>query len=312
MKLIIDTDPGIDDAFALLYAHSHPDVEVNGITTIYGNVEVDVATRNALWLAEQLGLDVPVSRGAAKPLAIEKAPSPEAIHGACGFGPLPMRTPKAAAGALDAADFLIESCGAAPGEITILALGPLTNLATALKRDAGFAASVREVCIMGGALFCPGNVTSLAEANIFGDPHAAAAVYAAHWPIRSVGLDVTDSILVTSGQIIGLATSLGPLGPFFNTIASFYVDFYRRDRGVQGAALHDPAALISLLHPELFTFTRGKVLVDTDGPSIGRTRLERGSENTLCAVSCDTSALVKEFLQVCKRFSALAEPAKGS
>src|SRR6185437_15919771 len=191
-RIILDTDPGIDDALALVLALDSPEVQLEAITTVHGNVPVEMTTRNALGLLEVAGRsDVPVARGSAQPLV--RAPvDAKYVHGPTGLGTLALPEPQTSVVTQSAADLIIERVQAAPGEVTLVPIGPLTNLALALRREPAIASQVREVVIMGGALRVPGNVTPAAEFNIYADPHAAQVVFKAGWPIRLVALDVTN------------------------------------------------------------------------------------------------------------------------
>ena len=191
-KIIIDTDPGIDDAMAIQLAFAHPGLEVLGLTTVFGNVHVDKATRNALRLVEMAGVDCPVAEGAAVPLVRPAEPPGYYVHGPEGFGDHPAETPRGRAHELDAAGFIIQTLRNHPREVTLVPIGPLTNIATALRREPAIASKVRGVVVMGGAIEVRGNVSEWAEANVWHDPHAAAEVFAADWPVTLVGLDVTE------------------------------------------------------------------------------------------------------------------------
>ncbi|MHA1568894.1 MAG: nucleoside hydrolase, partial [Alphaproteobacteria bacterium] len=222
-RLIIDTDPGIDDAMAILYAAAHPGLDLIGLSTVFGNVPVATATRNALFLAELAGLAIPVAEGAAAPLVRPLAPYPELIHGVEGFGNLPPARPAGRADRRPAAQYLTETAAAHPGEVTICAIGPLTNLAAALALDPALAGNVARVVVMGGAVACPGNTTPEAEANIFCDPHAAAAVLGAGWPLTLVGLDVTRQVHCTAGDFTGLARAAPGAGGFLERAVQLYL-----------------------------------------------------------------------------------------
>jgi len=227
IPLIIDTDPGIDDAMAILYAAAHAELDLIGLTTVFGNVPVATATRNALLLAEMAGLAIPVAEGAAVPLVQPLPPHPDFIHGAEGFGDLPPVRPAGRADPRPAARFLCETVAAHPGAVTICAIGPLTNLAAALALDPGFAGNVARVVVMGGAVGCPGNVTAEAEANIRSDPHAAAAVLEAGWPLTLVGLDVTRQVTCIPEDFAGLARTAPVTGGFLDRAVQLYLAFHR-------------------------------------------------------------------------------------
>jgi purine nucleosidase len=275
-KLVVfDTDPGIDDAMALLFLRAQPNIRLLAITTVFGNAEVDVTTRNALYLTHRFGIEAPVYRGAAKPLAIERHPAPRAIHGEDGLGDVGAVDGvyrQSAAG--EACDRIIELVRANPGRVTLLAVGPLANLALALQRDPAIAELVKEVVIMGGAFGWAGrrgNVSPVAEANIFNDPHAADLVFTAAWPVTAIGLDVTSQCVLSNDQAAELAVSAGEPGKFLWNISRGYEDIYRRTQGVDGCCLHDVAAAAWLTDASLFETRTGPVRVLTEGIAIGQT-----------------------------------------
>ena len=208
-QLIVDTDPGIDDAMALLFLQAMPRTRIAAITSVFGNAAVDVTTRNARYLAERFGIDAPVHAGAAQPLRIPRRPSPVHVHGGDGLGDaaaLPGAGPGAAG--RPAHEHMVELIRAQPGAISVLALGPLTNLALALRHDPGIAHLVERVVVMGGAFGWSGrrgNVSPVAEANVRNDPDAADEVLAAAWPVTLVGLDVTSHCVLPQEQARRLA-----------------------------------------------------------------------------------------------------------
>jgi inosine-uridine nucleoside N-ribohydrolase len=269
-KIIIDTDPGIDDAMAIHYAFAHPDLEVLGLTTIFGNVHTETATRNALALAEQAGAACPVARGAAKPVSGDPISPADFVHGADGFGDLPPSAPTTRPDPRDAAEFLRETVGPA-GEVTIVALGPLTNLALALDRDPAIARNVRDVVIMGGAVDVGGNISPHAEANIFNDPHAADRVFAAPWEMTLVGLDVTTRVHCAPSDFAGLASAAPVIGGFLNRAVQFYFDFHRRQHDLDACYMHDPTSIIAITNPECFETEKTPILTVTDGERAGMT-----------------------------------------
>src|SRR6266699_3322594 len=206
-RIILDTDPGIDDALALFLALSSPDVRLEAITTVGGNVNVDLTTYNALALLELADrTDIPVARGSNRPI-VRQPMYAEHVHGDNGLGGLQLPEPQIKAIDSHAVDVIIEKIMASPGEITLVPVGPLTNIALALRREPRIAQSVRGVVIMGGALRVPGNITPGAEFNIYVDPHAAQIVFHAGWPIRLVSLDVTTQTQMQREQVQMLTRS---------------------------------------------------------------------------------------------------------
>ncbi|MFQ5567112.1 MAG: nucleoside hydrolase [Paracoccaceae bacterium] len=310
-KLVIDTDPGIDDAMAILYAAAHPGLDLIGLTTVFGNVPVATATRNALFLAELAGLAIPVAEGAAVPLVQPAAPHPAFIHGAEGFGDLPPVRPAGRADPRPAGQFLAETAAAHPGEVTVCAIGPLTNLAAALALDPTIAGNVDRVVVMGGAVACPGNVSDAAEANIGCDPHAAAAVFAADWPVTLVGLDVTRQVTCTPGDFAGLARQAPVIGGFLDRAAQYYFRFYRRRRGVDGCHMHDPTAVIEITDPGLFETREAPLAVTLEGAAAGRTRIAPTGRAVRVCLGVDATGVRTRFLEVTRKADACREANAG-
>lgn len=275
LKVIFDTDPGIDDAMALLLLARHPDVELLGITTVFGNGGIDTTTRNALYLKDRFGLACPVARGAAGPITGEAAgPSPEFVHGANGLGNIVL-PPKLTASEdpRPAARLLIDLIRQHPHEITLIAVGRMTNLALALALDPAIAGLVKQVVVMGGAFGRnghTGNVTPVAEANIFGDPVAADIAFGASWPVVIVGLDVTKEVTMSNAYVDGLGAT-GEDGKFVRAISEYYARFYNAREGIDGFFVHDASAVSYALHPEYFTTERGQIRVASDGIARGQT-----------------------------------------
>lgn len=274
MKILFDTDPGVDDAMALLMLARDPRAELVGITTVFGNAPTEITTRNALALCERFGIEVPVARGAAQALVKPKGDYPEMIHGHDGMGNTgiaPARQRKADAAA--APQFIAEMARRLEGELVIVAVGPLTNLAQALRHDPQIAQRVQRVVVMGGAfgtLGHTGNVSPVAEANIANDPHAADVVLGAAWPVSVVGLDVTHQVLMTNDYLASLGERGGEEGRFIWDITRCYEDFYLARTG-GGIFSHDPTAVACALAPQLFVQRAGAVRVVPDGIAAGQT-----------------------------------------
>ncbi|MGC6530994.1 MAG: nucleoside hydrolase [Candidatus Puniceispirillaceae bacterium] len=270
-KIIIDTDPGIDDAMAIHMAFADPRLEIVGLTSIFGNVNVEQATRNAIWLSEQAHYQTDVAKGAATPL-IQPANEPSYyVHGDEGFGDLGAPEIATKPEAMDAADYIIKTCRAHSGEITLCPVGPLTNIAIALQRDPELVQHVKSVVIMGGAAFVPGNVTKYAEANIWNDPHAADIVFAADWDVVMIGLDVTTQVTCTPDDYQSIADDSGPIGHFINVISQFYARFYATIYQELLCVLHDPCAVIAITDPALFDYRHVPLRVICDGEAVGQT-----------------------------------------
>lgn len=271
IKLIIDTDPGIDDAMAIFYAAAAPDIELLGLTTIFGNVTTEIATRNALRLLEMAELDLPVARGAEAPLILPPFAPSAYVHGDEGFGDIPAQTPRGNAIEEDAADFLIRMAREHRGELVLCPIGPLTNIALAIQRDPDFVKNVKRIVIMGGSLEEGGNITAHAEANIYHDPHAADVVFAAGGKVEMVGLDVTHRILCTKADFGAIAAQSPELGGVLQKMSEFYLAFYETVGKFDGCSLHDPAAVIACSHPQLFDRRKVAVKVACEGEALGAT-----------------------------------------
>jgi purine nucleosidase len=280
-KVIYDTDPGVDDAMALYYALAHPAIEVVGITTTFGNVTVEQAATNALYLTAIAKRDIPVTRGIAKPWVKPGEAPPDYIHGADGLGNLPERLPTH--NQLDprsSAQFIVDMARAHPGEITLVAVGPLGNLALALAMEPKLPQLLREVILMGGAIVEPGNVSPVAEANIWNDPHAADTVFSAGWKLAMVGLDVTHRLILPVALFKKIAAhhqhpATDVLAHAVGFYANFYSGLYPHVAEIHGCFGHDVLAFIYLTNPELFTTETGRVRVAVDGLAQGQTMLRR-------------------------------------
>ncbi|MGR3542235.1 MAG: nucleoside hydrolase [Hasllibacter sp.] len=285
MRLVIDTDPGIDDAMAILWAAAEPRLTLAGLTTVFGNVRTEQATRNALRLLEWAGIDAPVAEGARAPQALPPFAPSAHVHGEEGFGAIPAEAPHGAPVAEAAAEFIARECAAGA---VLCPVGPLTNVAAALRLSPGLSGA--EIVVMGGAAFSPGNVTPHAEANVYHDPHAAGEVFASGAKVRMVGLDVTRSILVDRPDMAALARAAPRLGGRLAEMAGFYISFYE-GVGLKGCALHDPAAVIACLHPELFLWEEVALRVVTEGPEAGRTVPGGDGPPVLVARECDADQI---------------------
>jgi uridine nucleosidase len=275
-KIIIDTDPGVDDSMAILFAFQSPELEVVGLTTIFGNVYTDLATQNALRLVEFVGRpDVPVAHGSELPLVVPIEYVADFVHGRDGLGNTHPAPAQGQAIAQPAAQFIAETVMAHPGEITLVPVGPLTNIALALALEPRLAENVAEVVIMGGAALVNGNVTPAAEANIIHDPHAADVVFRAGWPVTMVGLDVTMKTIMTEAYLVSLRDSGSKIGRFIYDISRFYQEFHMKAYGLTGIHTHDPSAIAYVIDPSLFKTLRGPVRVIAEGMAIGQTLMDR-------------------------------------
>lgn len=271
-KIIIDTDPGVDDALAIFLALRSPELEVLGLTTVFGNVEVDLATTNALRLLEIAGRsDIPVAKGASSPLlqAFE-GPVPH-IHGEDGQGNVFLPEPASKPVDQSAAVFIVEQIMRHPGEVTLVPIGPFTNIALALRLEPRIAQHAR-VVLMGGNALEPGNATPAAEANIYNDPEAADIVMGAGWETVMVGLDVTHQTILSDAHIAEIGQMNSGPAQHIAKIVPLYRNFVHSRIGLGGIHIHDSAAVAYAINPEWFQTQDWRVRVDTThGPGRGKT-----------------------------------------
>jgi inosine-uridine nucleoside N-ribohydrolase len=263
-RVIIDTDPGIDDAAAILFGLASPNLTIEMLTTAYGNVEIGQTTRNALAILEVAGRrDIPVYAGASRPL-VRPPNYAKLVHGENGLGDAPTPAPATAAMAGRAAERIIEAVMSSPGEITLIALAPLTNVALALALEPGLSGALKRLVVMGGAVRAPGNVTPVATANLYNDPEAAALVYRSGAPIVQVGIDVCRPSTISTTQQAAIAAAPGASARFLASISDRMASFYR---SAYDEELHynDVPAVAWVIHPELFGGRRVPVAVETTG-----------------------------------------------
>ena len=272
-RIIIDTDPGVDDALAFLLALASPEIQLEALTTVQGNVTVEKATINALSVLELAKANhIPVVQGCSHPLIKTPHNSGEAVHGTSGIGKAVLPEPKSKPIEGFAVDYLIERVLAEPNELSIFPIGPLTNIAFAIRKEPRFAKAVKELVIMGGAIRSGGNITPLAEFNINEDPHAAHVVFHSGIPITLIPLDVTYKCLFTTDDVERLNKIDSPIARFVRDATATYMEFYLKYEGFKGCALHDPLTLATIIAPEIFSFENHYVDVDISGGiSTGKT-----------------------------------------
>ncbi len=278
-----DCDTGIDDALALVYLMASPEIELAGIGTVSGNIDAKQAAVNTLDLLAMGGkTGVPVAVGAMDPLTHSFSGGVPHIHGHNGVGDVELPHTDRKPETESAADMLVRLAHEHPGELDVIAIGPLTNLAIALKQDPSIADLVHEVCIMGGAALVPGNLSAVGEANIWNDPEAAQAVVEAPWQVVLVPLDVTLENAFEESDREALAASDSALNRALADILNLYFDFYVGEYGRRMCALHDPLA--AAIAVGQITATRAPnvpvVVDDTQGPGRGQTICDlRGQRN---------------------------------
>lgn len=301
-QVIIDTDPGIDDALALMYALNQPQLEVVGITTVAGNVSVDKGTRNALSLLNEIGrAEVSVAVGATRPLA-RKLVSAEAFHGEDGLANLNLPEPPVHALEEGAVEWMRQTILSSDKPLKVLALGPLTNLALLAIQYPRAYQKIDEIIFMGGAAFCGGNVTPKAEFNIHADPEAAQVVLTSGVPLTMVGLDVTMQVIFSREHLPGIKQQRGATSRFAYRLLdqAFRVIPGKAEKG--GCALHDPLTIAQVLHPSWLTLKEYPVAIETsNGICLGQTVVDERpysttKSNVKVAVAVDSDAFVADFV----------------
>ena len=271
-RIIIDTDPGIDDSLAILLALASPEVKLEGVTVVHGNSSTEQGTINALSVLELAKAShVPVARGCELPLVQPSLLAPE-THGNKGLGYAQLPDPSSRPIVQRGCDFLIEQIMANPGEITLVAIGPLTNIALAIRQEPLIVEAVKEVFIMGGALRHEGNTTPLAEFNTYVDPHAAHIVYHSGMPITLTPLDVTYQCILLAEDVTRLQRSKSSIPGFIADSTRFYMEFHDEYQGIQGCVINDPLTLALTFAPDLCNYEEHYVDVDNSGGvSMGKT-----------------------------------------
>lgn len=275
-RIIIDCDPGVDDATMLLLAFASPDeLDILGVTVVAGNTGLAQTARNARIVRQIAGRpDVPVYAGCARPMVRDIVDAGD-FHGESGLGPLPILEPEAPAATWHAVEFIVRMLREATTPITLVVTGPATNVAMALVLEPAIAANIEELVVMGGARGAGGNITASAEFNIFADPHAAHVVLTCGRPVTLFGLDATYQVLSTPARIETLAALGTPAADAVTALLRFSngleVDPSRR----AGAPLHDPCTIAYLLRPELFVTRPARVSVEIASPlTLGHTAVE--------------------------------------
>ena len=311
-RVILDCDPGHDDAMAILLARGTPEVELVAITTVAGNHTLDLTTLNARRVCTLAGItDVPVAAGCSAPLVRPLVTATE-IHGTTGLQGHAWGEPTVHAISEHAVDLIIELVMAAPGEITLVPTGPLTNIAIALRKEPRIADRVREVVLMGGS-YTRGNVTPAAEFNVYVDPEAAAAVFAAGWPLTMIGLDVTHMANATA-EVLARIGSLGTeVASAVVGMLGFYRDRQLHEFGTAAPHVHDPCAVARVARPELVTCSEARVEVElagawTRGMTVTDFRMRAGvTPNAMVGTGIDDAAFWDLFVAAIERLPTRAD-----
>jgi len=264
LPIIIDTDPGQDDAVAILLAFASPELEVLGITAVAGNVPLRLTELNARKICELAGRhDAKVFAGHDRPL-VRKLVTAEHVHGRTGLDGPDLPEPKLALQPQHAVDFIIETLMAKEsGTITLCVLGPMTNIASAIEREPAIVPRIKRIVAMGGGFFEGGNVTPAAEFNIYVDPQAAERVFASGIPITLLPLDCTHQVLTTKARVEKFWAMRNAAGPAIASLLEFFERFDEQKYGTDGGPLHDPCVIAWLLKPELFGSREVNVSIET-------------------------------------------------
>lgn len=311
-RIIIDTDPGVDDALTFLLALASPEIQLEALTTVQGNVNIEKATRNALSVLELAQAShIPVAQGCSHPMLKSPHNAGEDVHGFSGMGNAELPEPACKPVETHAIDFLIEKFLAEPNEISLFAIGPLTNIALAIRKEPRITKAIKELVIMGGAIRQGGNITPLAEFNIYEDPHAAHVVFHSGIPITLIPLDATFKCLLTVDDIERLNRIDSPIARFIRDATSVYMTFYQHYEGFNGCALHDPLTLAAVIAPDLLTLEEHYVDVDiSGGVSTGKTfadfmKVSKQPPNMKVALDVKGREFVELFIKRMERLMSL-------
>ncbi|MGO4538288.1 nucleoside hydrolase [Paenibacillus sp. 2TAB19] len=314
LRMILDVDTGVDDAAAILFALLSPDIKVEGITTGFGNIDMEQATENTLRVIRlaNCGYEVPVAAGAAAPLKRAFKGAVPHIHGHNGIGDADL--PRSPQKLLEesAADFIIRMASENPGELTLVTVGRLTNLALALMKDPSVADKLKRVFVMGGTVFAPGNATPVSEANLHGDPEAAALVFESSVPLTVVGLDVTQKTRLSRSHLAYLSQHASeerqPIVKFLTESMEVYFDFYNKSNNFLGECpMHDPLAVLVALNPSLVQVQTLPAVIDCgSGLTAGMIITDRRVKPTVgraveICVEVDSERAIQQLLSVYSR-----------
>ncbi len=281
--IILDCDPGHDDAIAMVVAARH--TRLLGVTTVAGNAPLEATTRNAIIVRDLLDIDAPVHSGASRPLVAEPKHAGY-VHGESGMDGADLPEPSGPPASTDAIGFIIDTCRTNDG-VWLVPTGPLTNIALALRAAPDLGARIAGISLMGGGSF--GNRTAVAEFNIWADPDAASIVFGYGGPLIMSGLDLTHQFQATPERIARVRALPGRLAAVLADLFEFFSGSYvRRHHDMQGAAVHDPCAVLALTHPDLFSHRPSHVVVETTGEHTrGQTVIDRRNLREVPAANCD-------------------------
>ena len=302
-KIIIDTDPGIDDAMAIFFASQSPKLDLIGLTTVFGNVPVEMSTDNAIRLCDILKKDIPVCQGAAKPYGGDVEPQfAHFVHGDNGLGNIELPAPSREADSRSAAEFIVEMAKKHPGEVTLVAVGPLTNVAHALDLEPELPKLLKRVVVMGGAAKVRGNVSPVAEANIWNDPYGAEVVFATEYanPLVLIGLDVTYAVSFNVEFNDKLESVNPTIGSFMNKAAKFYTKFYSevfQNSEEKVCYFHDALAIAHIIEPDIFQYQDGHLRVSKDELCYGQTSFEE-ADNPMPNPAWASQPIISAALEV--------------
>jgi len=308
-RILIDTDPGIDDSLAILLALASPELSLEGVSVVHGNCSLEQATTNGLSILE-LGnaSHIPLAVGCDLPLVQPSLLAPE-THGNTGLGYAKLPEPRTKPIVQHGSDFLIEKIMSNPGEFTLVAIGPLTNVALTIRKEPRVADALKEIIIMGGAIRHEGNTTALAEFNTYVDPHAAHIVFHAGIPTTLVPLDVTYQCVLISQDVERLLKIDSPIPQFVKDTTDFYMEFHDDFQGIKGCVINDPLALALTFAPELCDYLELPVDVDiSGGVSTGKTfadfyNYDKRPTNMKVALGVRPRDFIELFLQRIERLS---------
>lgn len=302
-RVILDTDPGIDDALAILLLAASPEISLEAITVTHGNTNVDKCLKNALKLVELAGISgVPVARGASEPL-VKSLTVAEETHGDGGLGYAVLPETATKASPLTAIKTIIELVHKYPGEITILAIGPVTNIALAIHTDPSILKQIKNIVIMGGAIHYPGNMTPDSEYNVYCDPEAFDIVLRSGIDITIVPLDVTYKCLFTTEHVAKLNLAKKEIRDFIADSTRFYMEFHAEYQSIMGCAINDPLAAAILVRPDLVSLRDYYMTVELKGEhtraktSVDHYKVLGKTPNTKVAMEVNVDAFMDFFIE---------------